>query len=115
MPAPRQPAENTRPFARYCDDRQRGSSGPRTSAGRVKTGFAGASDLLARLRALEAPHSPFLDGPAHKAQNHWVRPDLVANVDSAEWTASGKLRQASFKGLREDKDPATVRREVPEG
>lgn len=32
----------------------------------------------------------------------------------AEWTGSGKLRQASFKGLREDKDPRTVTREVPE-
>jgi bifunctional non-homologous end joining protein LigD len=83
-------------------------------AGSVKTGFAGSSDLLTRLRALETPSSPFSDGPDRKAENHWVRPELVANVEFAEWTSSGKLRQASFKGLREDKDARTVTREVPE-
>lgn len=83
-------------------------------AGSVKTGFAGSSDLLARLRVLETKASPFVDGPGRKSENRWVRPELVANVEFAEWTASGKLRQASFKGLREDKDPATVRREIPE-
>jgi hypothetical protein len=31
------------------------------------------------------------------------RPELVAEVEIAEWPASGKLRQASFKRLREDK------------
>jgi bifunctional non-homologous end joining protein LigD len=82
-------------------------------AGSVKTGFAGSSDLLRRLEALETPASPFTDGPPRKAENHWVRPELVANVEIAEWTGSGKLRQASFKGLREDKDPVTVRREQP--
>lgn len=84
-------------------------------AGSVKTGFAGSSDLVKRLRALETDASPFADGPPRKRENRWARPELVANVEFAEWTASGKLRQASFKGLREDKDPATVRREVPEG
>lgn len=82
-------------------------------AGSVKSGFAGSSDLLGRLQAIETPASPFADGPGRKAENHWVRPELVADVEIAEWTASGKLRQASFKGLREDKDPATVRRELP--
>jgi bifunctional non-homologous end joining protein LigD len=37
----------------------------------------------------------------------------VGNIEIAEWTGRGKLRQASFKGLREDKDPTTVRRELP--
>jgi bifunctional non-homologous end joining protein LigD len=38
----------------------------------------------------------------------------VASADIAEWTASGALRQAAFKGLREDKDPKSVMREFPE-
>ena len=80
-------------------------------AGSVKTGFAGSSGLLTRLQALEVAGSPFVDGPARKSENRWARPRLVANVEFAEWTASGKLRQASFKGLREDKEPAEVRRE----
>lgn len=82
-------------------------------AGSVKTGFAGSSDLLKRLLALETDKSPFVDGPGRKRENRWARPELVANVEFAEWTSSGKLRQASFKGLRDDKDPATVRRELP--
>jgi len=45
----------------------------------------------------------------------WVAPQLVAQAEFPEWTASGKIRHASFRGLRDDKDPAEVHREVPEG
>jgi len=41
----------------------------------------------------------------------WVRPELVAEIEYRGWTSDGLLRAASFKGLREDKDPAEVRRE----
>jgi bifunctional non-homologous end joining protein LigD len=85
-------------------------------AGSVKTGFKGSSGLLTRLRSLQTDQSPFTLGsrPNKTSEINWVRPELVANVEFAEWTSSGKLRQASFKGLREDKDPLTVRREFPE-
>jgi bifunctional non-homologous end joining protein LigD len=46
--------------------------------------------------------------PRKTSDIHWVKPILVANVEIAEWTNSGKLRQASYKGLREDKDPRDV-------
>lgn len=86
-------------------------------AGSVKTGFKGSSDLLTRLRPLEIPRSPFGAGdpPRKSAEIHWVEPRLVANVEIAEWTDGLKLRQASFKGLREDKDPTEVQREVALG
>ncbi len=84
-------------------------------AGSIKTGFAGASDLLKRLQALETHECPFAAGdPPRKTEEiRWARPELVAAAEIAEWTASGKLRQASFKGLREDKRPEDVRRETP--
>lgn len=53
------------------------------------------------------------EAPRKTSEIHWVRPELVAAAEIAEWTASGKLRQASFKGLREDKRPEDVVRERP--
>ena len=43
----------------------------------------------------------------------WVQPRLVAQVAFTEWTREGRLRHPRFLGLREDKDPREVVREVP--
>lgn len=86
-------------------------------AGSIKTGFSDKAmrELLARLSAIEADVSPFDVGKpsAPRRETRWARPELVAAVEIAEWTASGKLRQASYKGLREDKRPEDVVRETP--
>ena len=42
---------------------------------------------------------------------HWVKPALVAQVAFANWTTDNLVRQAAFKGLREDKPPISVHRE----
>ena len=70
---------------------------------------------LARLGPLKMEASPFDVGhpSGPRRELRWARPELVAAVEIAEWTASGTLRQASFKGLREDKDPREVVREAP--
>ena len=83
--------------------------------GHVGTGFSAAVvfDLLHRLQPLVTTKSPFEGGPRSKARLRWVRPELVANIEIAEWTASGMLRQASYKGLRTDKAPREVVREQP--
>lgn len=85
-----------------------------TYAGSVKTGFGPASKaLLEKLKAMETQERAFAAGdpPRKTSAIHWTKPELVANLEIAEWTASGKLRQSSFKGLREDKRPEEVVRE----
>ena len=44
----------------------------------------------------------------------FVEPKLVAEAEFLEWTRTATLRAPSFKGLRDDRDPRTVVREVPE-
>jgi bifunctional non-homologous end joining protein LigD len=84
-------------------------------AGKVGTGFGvrARHDLLADLRPLAREASPFSAplSPAETALAHFVRPVLVGEVQYGEWTADGRLRHPSWRGLRPDKDPAEVIRE----
>ena len=86
-------------------------------AGRVGSGFDARTlaSLHRKLDALEIDKPPFRVPPrvARSTRVHWVRPSLVTQVEFAEWTEEGVLRQASFQGLREDKDPRTAQRERP--
>jgi bifunctional non-homologous end joining protein LigD len=84
-------------------------------AGQVGTGFTDAmlADLLRRLRTLARATSPFAsDVPRADARDaHWVTPRLVGEVAFTEWTADGRLRHPSWRGLRPDKAVADVVRE----
>ena len=97
-------------------------------AGGVGTGFTQA--MLERLTAMLAPlrreRSPFELGEDPRAKYAqrarargagpiWVEPELVCEVEFSEWTREGTLRQSSFKGLRDDKDPREVVREAIAG
>ena len=82
--------------------------------GKVGTGFTDAmlDDLHIRLIRLARKTSPFVDVPATEARDaHWCAPRLVGEVTYSGWTTAGRLRQASWRGLRPDKDPAEVTRE----
>ena len=92
--------------------------GKLTYAGKVGTGFD--APTLRRLHAELAPLER--DRPAFEAGGlpprrgvHWTEPRLVAQVGFSEWTTAGQLRHPRFQGLRRDKSPAEVIREVPQG
>jgi ATP-dependent DNA ligase len=82
----------------------------------VGTGYSAERliELGARLRKLEISESPFADARPIPRGTHWTRPELVAQIGFAEWTADGRLRQPRFFGLRDDKQPAEVVREQAE-
>lgn len=74
---------------------------------------AGLAALKKRLVPLERRECPFPRVPKVNAPVHWVEPRLVCEVVFQEWTGDGRMRQPIFVGLREDKQPAEVTREVP--
>lgn len=81
-------------------------------AGKVGTGFTDGDrrEIGRRLEPLGRPDPPFRDRPRYP-EARYVEPRLVVEVEFRGWTSSGHLRQPSFKGLRDDKDPREVTRE----
>ena len=71
-------------------------------------------ELRGRLDALEIPASPFTRAAGlPRLRAHWVRPEIVVQVGFIEWTVHGKLRHPRLLGVRYDKDPHDVIREIP--
>ncbi|MDP2247337.1 MAG: DNA ligase D, partial [Nitrosomonadales bacterium] len=68
-----------------------------------------------QLTKLKSDKSAFAEPP--KGQDargvHWLKPQLVAEVQFAAWTDSGVVRHASFIALRSDKPPKQIVHEVP--
>ena len=96
-------------------------------AGRVRAGFVPATRraIFERIKHLRTPDCPFVNLP-EKAEGRWgqgltvekmrtcvwIRPEAVAQVEFLQWTEGDHLRHTKFIGLREDKDPREIVKEI---
>ncbi len=80
-------------------------------------------EVITKMKALKTEACPFANLPENKRTQwaltkdemkncQWLKPKLVAQIEFTEWTPDGHLRHASFLGLRDDKDPSEVVREI---
>ncbi|WP_447985710.1 non-homologous end-joining DNA ligase [Nitrospira sp. Nam74] len=94
--------------------------------GNIRNGFVPSvkADLAKRFKRLDTAVCPFANLPEPKNARRgmaltadvmktcrWLKPELVAQVEFAEWTENNHLRHSRFVGLRDDKDPLSVIRE----
>jgi bifunctional non-homologous end joining protein LigD len=96
-------------------------------AGKVRQGFNPylRAKLYEAMRPCLTSKCPFANPPSSRTSHFgegitteemkelcWLKPKLVAQISFTEWTNYGLLRHATFEGLRDDKEPSSVVREV---
>ncbi len=96
-------------------------------ASKVRAGFTPhvRGELVRRLKPLIAKECPFMNLPDERhgrwgsgvtaedmRELTWTKPGVVVQIRFVEWTAEGRLRHASFVGVRDDKKASEVRRDI---
>jgi len=96
-------------------------------AGKVRQGFNPAVrvHLLRAMQPLLTDKCPFTNLPTSRKSHFgegitteemdllcWLKPKLVGQISFTEWTSYGVLRHATFRGLRDDKEPRAIMREL---
>jgi bifunctional non-homologous end joining protein LigD len=97
---------------------------------RVRNGFVPSlrAKVFERIRELEIKTCPFSNLPQRDkgrwgqgltadkmAECRWLKPELVAQIEYADWTDVNHLRHSKFIALRDDKQAKEVHREQPVG
>src|SRR5581483_4969009 len=87
-----------------------------TYIGHTGGGFNGTSlfEVASKMKVLKQKTSPFKNVPKTNTPVTWINPKLVCEVEFSEWTEDGVMRMPIFLGLREDKNPKEVVREMPQ-
>jgi len=85
-------------------------------AGKVGTGFDAKTSiaLYKNLSRLKTSAPPFAKSPGKHKGSVWVKPEIICEVKFGMWTQTGKVRHASFQGVREDKPAEKITKEEPE-
>jgi DNA ligase D-like protein (predicted ligase) len=94
-------------------------------AAKVRNGFVPLvrREVASRFKDLEIDTCPFANLAEKKRTQWaltkeemknclWLKPELVAQIEFTEWTPDGHLRHSRFVGLRNDKEPMEIVREI---
>lgn len=81
-------------------------------AGLAGSGLTDDERVRLSARFVERDDPPFTEVPPLDRKPRWIEPDVVVEIEFGDWPADGMLRHPVYLGLRDDRDPADVRREI---